>query len=366
MDRLYEVALTMVPGVSSRIARAVLSLYPSAEELFRLPSSELKQLFAKRPSIAQAIKDATPLHQAEAELNFAVKHNIQVLYYTDEAFPQRLNRPDCDDCPVIIYYKGVADLNAPRAVGVVGTRMATEYGKSMVHHLLDDLRNESILVVSGLAYGIDSEAHREALNCNLPTVAVVAHGLDTIYPSANRSLAAKMAQTSGGILTEYPHGTEIRQGMFPARNRIIAALCDVVIVVEASVKGGALITANLAHGYHREILAVPGRHGDKYSEGCNRLIAANKAQLITEGEDLMATMNWDRTNAKQSVQTSLQIDLSDNETMILKILDENDTPHVDVIHAKCQLSWSDMVMTLLQLELKGLCKALPGARYKKM
>lgn len=236
MDLTYAIALTMLPQVGSNSARQLLEMFETPEKVFHLSHSQLSKVFNKHENIINAITDPALLHKAENELAFCEKEGIRVLYFTDPDYPQRLNSPDCEDTPVLLYYIGSANLNKERVISIVGTRRATEYGRSNTELLVNGMKQEEVLIVSGLALGIDSAAHRAALANMLPTVAVVAHGLEQIYPPQNRDLAKRIVQSGGGIITEYPHGTAINPGMFPARNRIIAALSDATVVVEASVK----------------------------------------------------------------------------------------------------------------------------------
>lgn len=367
MDLTYAIALTMLPQVGSNSARQLLEMFETPEKVFHLSHSQLSKVFNKHENIINAITDPALLHKAENELAFCEKEGIRVLYFTDPDYPQRLNSPDCEDTPVLLYYIGSANLNKERVISIVGTRRATEYGRSNTELLVNGMKQEEVLIVSGLALGIDSAAHRAALANMLPTVAVVAHGLEQIYPPQNRDLAKRIVQSGGGIITEYPHGTAINPGMFPARNRIIAALSDATVVVEASVKGGALITANIANGYHRDVLTFPGRVGDTYSAGCNRIIASNKAQLIENSDDLFASLSWERKYASVGIQTQLPLDLPPDELAILSILHRADNAlTMEELQEKSNFTLPKISTLLLGMELKNLVRALPGNRYKSL
>lgn len=363
-NHLADIALSFVKGLSCRAIRHLLALGYSADNLYSMGRSELKELFGGHLSIVESIVEKTTMTRAEEELRFAEKHGIKVLHCLDSEFPQRLNGPNCEDTPPLLYYKGNADLNAPRSVGIVGSRKATDYGRQMTRQLVEGMQGEDILVVSGLAYGIDTAAHENAINYQLPTVAVVAHGLDQIYPAQNRNLAKKMVQGEGGILTEYPSQTRIHPSYFPARNRIVAALSDVVTVVEAAKTGGALITANLAWGYNREVCAFPGRVGDKTSEGCNAIIANHKASLIMGAKELFFVMNWDQKISSVGTQQTLALNLDANESALLSLLNENGEMTLDQLGQTSNMERPILVSTLLNLELKNLIQALPGRRYK--
>src|SRR5574344_229653 len=363
-DYFYETALTLVPGLGSKTIRQLLDLYNTAQEVFKLPHSELKNTFGNHVNLIDAIENHTTFARADEELAFAQRYDIHLLYYTDAAYPQRLNRPNCEDTPVLLYYKGAANLNAERVISVVGTRRATEYGREMTQKLVAGLRQQGILVVSGLAFGIDTAAHTASVANGIPTVGVVAHGLDQLYPPQNRQLASNMVSQGEGLITEYTSKTVVQPGMFPARNRIIAALADAVVVVEAGNKGGALITANLAIGYNREVLAFPGRVGDKYSEGCNRIISNSKAVLIQNSDDLLAVLNWDNLNSTTAPQPQLFPTLTDEETILYNLLNQQGALSMEEMMQRSNLSLPKIASLLLALELKSLCKCLPGKIYK--
>lgn len=361
-EQLYRIALSLLPNVGPVISRALFQYCGSAEAVFR----EKKQLLAKIPGVgAKRIRKAfaSPvLDQAEAELKFMQRHKVIGLFYTDEAYPKRLNQ--CPDAPVLLYYKGTSSLNDQRFVGVVGTRSATPYGEEMTQQLVEGLKGFDVTIVSGLAYGIDISAHEAALRNQMPTIGVVAHGMDRIYPQVHRTTAGKMIR-QGGLLTEYPSGTNPDRENFPTRNRIVAGMCDAIVVVEASGKGGALITADLAIGYNRDVFAVPGRAMDAYSKGCNDYIRENKAGLITSANDLVWMMGWtdDKNTPLPAVQTKLFVELSTEEEQLVQFLRENGECGIDAISAATALSFSKLAATLLQLELKGVIRLRPGKRY---
>jgi DNA processing protein len=361
---LEKLALTFIPKVGCKSLRQLIDITGSAEKVFELKHNDLVQIFGNHTDIIDAIEHKTTFARAEEELAFAEKHHIKILWFTDANYPQRLNRPDCEDTPPLLYYIGDADLNAQKVVSIVGTRRATEYGKEMTRLMVKGLQQEGILVVSGLAYGIDTASHKAAREFGLPTIGVVAHGLDTLYPPQNRSLAKEMASSNGGLITEYPSRTAIHPSYFPARNRIIAALSDAVVVVEAGVKGGALITANLANGYHRDVLAFPGRVSDKYSEGCNRIISNGKATLVQDSDELFAIMGWERKSSPAARQQRLVLDLTGDQTTIYNILSAQGPMPIEEMAHFCDLPLPKIATELLGLELKGICKCLPGKVYK--
>ena len=361
-ELIYRIALSLLPNIGPVISRLLHDYCGSAEAVFR----EKKQLLAKIPGVgSKRIRkafSAPVLEAAEKEVEFIRKHKVSPLFYTDEAYPKKLNQ--CPDAPILLYFKGNSDMNNKRCVGIVGTRSATSYGEEMTRQLVEGLKETDAIIVSGLAYGIDICAHEAALRAGLETVGVTAHGMDRIYPHAHRTTAGKMIK-QGGLLTEYPSGTNPDRENFPTRNRIVAGLCDTIVVVEASGKGGALITADLAIGYNRDVFAIPGRTLDPYSKGCNDYIRENKAGLITSAEDLIWLMGWkdEREQKKQAVQIQLFTELSDDERRITDFLQLQGESGIDAIAMASALPFSKLANTLLQLELKGIIHLRPGKRY---
>ena len=360
---IYKIALSMIPGIGGVLARNLISYIGSVEGIF----SENVKTLTKIPGIgevnAKRIKENGILSKAEKEIEFIRKNNINVLFYTEKEFPRRLKT--CSDAPIILYTKGKMNLDEPRVISVVGTRNATEYGKHACDELIMKIaeRKYSALIVSGLAYGIDIHAHKAALKYNLPTVAVVAHGLDRIYPSLHKDIASKMLD-NGGLVTDFPSGTKIDPSNFLRRNRIIAGLADATIVVESAEKGGALVTADIASSYNRDVFAFPGRAGDNFSKGCNRLIRNNGASLIDGIDDLEFFMGWETNTEKKAVQPKLFVDLSSDEEKVVKLLRENGELFIDQISAELSLPVSRVSALLLNMEFKNILSALPGKMYK--
>lgn len=363
-ELLSRIALSFLPAVGPVLTRALVDHCGSAEAVFR----EKRSLLARIPGlgarrIAKAFS-APVFTLAEREFAFIRRHRITPLFFTDTHYPQRLIH--CHDAPALLYSKGKIDYNAGRFVALVGTRHATEYGTSCVEELIAGLSSLGVCVVSGLAYGIDIQAHQSALHHGLTTVGVTAHGLDRIYPPAHRTTAKKMIGC-GGLLTEYPSGTPPDRENFPSRNRIVAGICDAVVVVEAAEKGGALITADLANGYDRDVFAVPGRIGDLRSIGCNRLIREHKAALITSAEDLVWMMGWndDSRRVKSNVhQTQLFPDLNPEQQRVVDVLRSMGELGQDAIASHSSVNHSRIAGVLLELELNGVLKLLPGRRYR--
>jgi DNA processing protein len=294
-------------------------------------------------------------------MKFIERYGITPLFFQDKGYPHRLKH--CSDSPVMLYYKGTADLNISKIIGIVGTRKATEYGKSVTRMLLEGLVQHNILIVSGLAYGIDSCAHRFSLDNGLDTVAVLGHGLDTVYPWLNRPLAEKML-SQGGLVTEFLSGTKPDRINFPKRNRIIAGLCDAIVVVEAGTRGGALITADIANSYNRDVFAVPGRVTDPLSDGTNFLIRTNRAALVRSPGDIEYLMGWNPSNGScVPVQRRIFAELTPEEEKIVSILQEKGRTGIDEICILADNSMSRVSASLLNLEFEGIVTCLPGKVY---
>ena len=365
MNDFYWLAFSMIPGVGGKTARQLLDIIPNPEDLFLENKKGLEAIFGNKTKIIDAILSKSMFAQVEDELKFIDTHKIQLLAYNDDKYPQRLKRAECGDTPIVLFYKGSADLNMQRVVSVVGTRKPTDYGRQVTERLVQEMAAENILVVSGLAYGIDTCSHRVALQYHLPTVAVLGHGLDTIYPSDNRSLAKDML-ANGGLLTEYCSKTKLDPHNFPARNRIIAALSDAVIVVEAAEKGGALITAEIANGYNRDVFAIPGKINEQYSQGCNNLIKTNRASLLQSMQDLYYMMGWKKNEKAIAQQPTLFDELPPEQKKVYDLLLLHKELTMDEIVEKSGLSLPKIATILLSLELKNVLKCLPGKIYKLM
>jgi DNA processing protein len=359
-EKLYQVALGLIQGIGISTTRTLISYTGSAEKIFHLPKGKLLQIPGIGEQTAIRLLDKKILQSAESILKRAEKYNTQILHYTDKDYPNRLK--PIEDAPALLYYQGNVDLNNSKTVAIVGTRKATEYGKQAVEKLIDELTPLNPLVISGLAYGIDIAAHRSCLQKNLSTIGVMANGIDIIYPAAHQSIAKKMTQ-QGGLLSEYTFGTSPEPMRFPARNRIVAGMSDITIVVEAAKEGGALITAEIANSYNKEVMALPGRTNDTFSEGCNHLIQQHKAHIYTGIESLIKLMNWDKSPSSQSISASEFSDLSNDEKAIVNTLLNTEPQHIDDISWKSQLPLSKLSSLLLQLEFSGLIKSLPGKKY---
>jgi len=362
-DNLYKIALTMLPGVGPVLAKNLVAYCGSPESVFSQKKSALEKIPGVGAVTAAKILDAKPLKRAEQELAFVQKQNLALLFYLDEKFPERLKH--CTDSPVLLYFKGKGDLNAERMVAMVGTRNASAYGKKVAEMLVAEIKPLGATVVSGLAYGIDITAHKAAVDHTVPTIGVLAHGLDRIYPALHLKIAEQMLE-HGGLLTEYPSGTNPDRENFPSRNRIIAGITDATIVVEAAEKGGALITAELAIGYNREVFAVPGRVDDVYSEGCNKLIYANQAAILRHAKDLEFYMNWqtETKTVKPRQQTKLFIEFSAEEEPVVNLLRESGKIQIDLLCTRAALPVTKVLAHLFSLEMKGAVRAHPGKVFE--
>ncbi len=357
----HYIALTFVKNIGPRRARLLLQHFGSAENIFRASLKELKQVDGLGETLARSFKDEEIKEKADKELQYVLKHNIQVLLAADEAYPQRLK--NCIDAPVLLYYKGNAKLNGEKTIAVIGTRKYTDYGNRLTEELIKGLQQEGVTIISGLAYGIDAIAHRQSLLHGIPTVGVMGNGMDRIYPPENKTLANDMLH-NGALLTEFPSGTKPDKNNFPMRNRIVAGMSDVTVVVESDIKGGALITARIASSYNRDVAAFPGRIYDSRSSGCNELIRTNVAAMITGAEDLLELMGWKTGSKSKPVQKKLFIELSAEEQKIVDALGKKDTVHTDELLYETGLAGSMLAATLLQLEMQDIIKALPGKRYR--
>lgn len=365
-EQLYSIALTMIPGVGHIGAKRLVDGMGSAADVFRLRSELPDRLPGVSRRIVEALDAPRAIERAREELAFVQKKQIRCLTLADEAYPSRLR--ECEDAPVVLFFRGNADLNALRIVSVVGTRRTTDYGLQTCATFLRELKElcPDVLVVSGLAYGIDIQAHREALANSLPTVGVLAHGLDRIYPSVHRKTAVEML-AQGGLLTEFLSGTMPDRYNFISRNRIVAGMSDAVVVVESAEKGGSLITAGLAGSYNRDCFAFPGRAGDTSSRGCNLLIRENKASLLLSAEELVTDMGWMEKTAPangECVQRSLFLNLSDEEQLVVRLLEQQGDLQINTLVVAANIPVHRMNAILFELEMKGVVRVLAGGVYQ--
>ena len=360
-DLKYQIALSMIPGIGCLTARNLLAYFRCGEAVFKAPESVLQKVPGVGHVLSANIKNSDVLNKAEREIEFVNKYNIDIFSINSDHYPKKLKQ--CIDAPLILFSKGNISFDTCRMVGIVGTRNATDKGRKFCSSMIEVMAlRGNYCVVSGLAYGIDVAAHRACLQYGVPTIGVLGHGLDRIYPGEHRSIAEKMLK-NGGLVSDFPSGTEIIRGNFIQRNRIIAGLIDALVVVESANKGGALVTADLANSYDRDVFAVPGKPDDQYSRGCNRLIKNNQAALIECLDDLEYFMSWQPDDKPVVSQPRLFTDLSDIQQIIVDSIGVNSLS-VDEICEKTGISISQLSSVLLELEFKDVIVALPGRRYR--
>lgn len=363
-DLLYQIGFTLIRGIGNIIGRQILNTLGDASLIFQEKKHLLECIPGLSRRILAEIHHPEIFRRAERELLFIEKNKIKPYFITDEDYPFRLK--DCVDAPLLFFFKGNADLNSGKIISLVGTRNATSYGKEIIDRLIQDIRQQfpDLLIVSGLAYGIDILAHRAALKEQLPTVAVLAHGLDRIYPPTHRNTAVEML-AHGGLLTDFLSETNPDRQNFVKRNRIIAGLADCTLVVESGAKGGSLITANIAASYNRDVYAFPGKVSDRYSQGCNALIKEQKGIMMCSAEDLFREMNWIGTKkVKPPVQRSLPLDLIGDERMILELLIQEGSVQLNTLCSRLGLPMHKLSALLFELEMKGMITCLPGGIYQ--
>jgi DNA processing protein len=361
-DLLYLISLTQVPQVGSIHARTLLEHFGSAENIFKSSIHALEKIEGIGKIRARSIKSFRDFAGSEKEAAFLQRYNIRALSIQDPDYPQRLLTA-CD-APVLLFYKGNTSLNPPRSVSIVGTRRNSDYGKQVTEKIIQDLAPYDVMIVSGLAFGIDAIAHKYALKQGLSTVAVLAHGLASLYPPEHSQLSKQILK-QGGLITEYISHVKADKHHFPIRNRIVAGISDCTIVTETAVKGGSMITADLANGYHKEVFALPGRTTDFKSAGCNWLIRNNQASLLENIQGLVQSMGWEekkRINEKR--QGELFIALTDVEQRIVDLLKEREQMHIDVINTTSGFPTSRNAGALLELEMKDLIYSIPGRIYR--
>ncbi len=362
MDLLYQIGLTLIPGIGDVTGKKLLSYCGGAEAVFKEKKSALLKIPGIGQSTLNSILKNSPFKRAEREILFIEKYKVTPLFYLDKNYPDRLK--NCEDSPMMLYYKGNADLNKQKVLSIVGTRRISPYGKRVCKEITASFNKDDVLLISGLAYGVDTFAHKNAVKNSIENIAVLAHGLDRLYPPENKELASKIMK-KGGLITEFLSGTKPDRENFPKRNRIIAGISDATLVVESARKGGAIITAEIANSYNKDVFAVPGRIHDIASEGCNYLIKTHKASIVQNGDDIKYFLGWNELQKKEKrTQPKLFPNLDEESKNVLKILQEEDAISVDKISLKCKLSISKVANILLNLEFEGLIECLPGKVYK--
>ncbi|HXC03400.1 MAG TPA: DNA-processing protein DprA [Bacteroidia bacterium] len=360
-ELFYRIALTLIPGIGDITAKKLLAHCGSASEIFRLKKEELKAVHGIGVRYAKAILNHAVFKRAEEEMRFIEAESVQTFFYQDADYPERLKQ--CADGPLLIYYKGTAPLDQPRVIGIVGTRRASFYGIDRCKEVVHNLAAWNPLVVSGLAYGIDICAHKACIQHKLETIAVLAHGLDSVYPVLHRSAAARIME-QGGLLSDFPSRSKAEVENFPKRNRIVAGLCDAILVIESARDGGSMITADIANSYDRDVFAFPGRTTDGLSAGCHKLIKENKAALVEDASDIIRLLGWDIHRKTASVQTELFPELGPDEQQIAALIKEQGELHIDRISALTAIPMHKISSLLLHMEFAGALRALPGKMYK--
>lgn len=358
----HQLALTLIPQIGDILLKKLLTHFGSAGAIFKASKYELEHIGEIGAVRAAAIRKFSDYTRVDKELAFMEKYSIRPLFYTGTDYPERLRH--CADSPVLLYYKGNADLNAARMVSIVGTRAPGEYGRTVCAQLVEELAAHQVTVVSGMAYGIDIMAHQAALAHQAPTIGVLAHGLDRLYPQAHKMTATKMLD-NGGLLTEFMSGTQPDRQNFPRRNRIVAGMADATIVVESGINGGSMITAAIANSYNRDVFAVPGRIGDPHATGCHDLIKTNRAMLITGAADILVSLGWEQAvKPVPGIQQKLFVELSAEEQHIMALFNGTTDKHIDEIRRQSYLPVSQVNHLIFQLEMQHVLKSLPGQKYQ--
>jgi len=360
---LYLIALKCIPQVGDIVARRLIETTGDASVVFNMTDEKIEKLPGLTPKTIRMIREnrTKALQRAENEIEFIDKHKIQCLTSFDDTYPSRLKH--CLDAPLFLFYRGASAVESDYMTAVVGTRKSTVYGRKMTEQLVSGLSLKGMTIVSGLAYGIDTVAHQTAVDCNIPTIGIMAHGFKHLYPEENRKLATLMLK-NGGLMTEFLSDELPEKQNFPIRNRIIAGMADAVVVVEAQSKGGALITAEIANSYSRDVFTIPGRVDDQKSRGCNWLIRTQRATLIESAEHLRYFMNWTQAEKPKIRQVRMEVLLDAGAQSVYDYLFEHGEKPIDSICNDLNISINTAAMILLELEFQGVVAALPGKRYR--
>lgn len=360
-DLFYLLALMKVDGVGDIMAKKLLTHFGDAETVFKAKPNQIARIDGIGAALLRNLKDKTIFEKATEELNFIKSDGIKVSFFQDENYPERLKH--CFDSPVLLFSSGNIDLKKRKIISIVGTRQITSYGTEFCRKFIEDLAPLDPIIVSGFAYGVDIVAHQLAVENNLQTIGVLAHGLNQIYPRTHKKYMAKMEE-NGGFITEFWSSSNPDKEKFVRRNRIVAGMSEATIVIESADKGGSLITANLANDYNRDVFAVPGRVTDRYSQGCNNLIKTQKANVLTSAADLIYVLNWDLENKPKVIQQQLFIELEPDEQKIYDFLLKNGKELLDTIAIACDFPIFKISGTLVNMELKGLIRPLPGKMFE--
>jgi len=364
-ELFYTLALLQVEGVGDVLAKKLIHHCGNAEEVFAAKKSQLQKIEGIGTTLVKNLHNKAVFAKAYAELQFLSKEQISPLYFQDDKYPFRLKH--CYDSPVLLFQSGTVDLQNRKIISIVGTRQMTTYGAEVTKKLIEDLAPLQPIIVSGFAYGVDIYAHQMAMDCGMQTIGVLAHGLNQMYPKAHKKYTVKMEQ-NGGFITEFWSSSQPDKENFIKRNRIVAGMSEATIVIESAEKGGSLVTANLANDYNRDVFAVPGRTTDKFSQGCNQLIKTQRANLLTSAADLIYLLNWELPTASKSEQKAIQkqlfVTLSAEEQTIYDALQKSGKEAIDVLALTCNLPIYRLSSLLLNMELKGVIRPLPGKMFE--
>lgn len=350
----------MIDNIGPIFAKYLISYCGDVQAVFEATEKQLATIPNIGPATINKIKNAEVFDKADQQLAFLEKNGMKAYTYLDDEYPRRLKH--FETSPIVLYFNGNGNLNHSRTVAIIGTRKVTDRGAIICKKIVEGLKPYNVQIISGLAYGVDSLAHKYAVEENISTIGVLGHGQDLIYPASNRALAKRMLE-NGGTITEFPIESRLNREHFPMRNRIIAAMSDAVIVVESAKKGGSIITAEFANQFNKDVFAVPGRTNDEYSEGCNRLIKQHKANLLESAEDIAYIMRWEEIDKSKDIQTSLFVELEPEEQKIVNILKSNPEINIDELNYKLELQASQLAALLISMEFKGVIKSLPGKKY---
>jgi DNA processing protein len=356
-------ALLKVDGVGDIMGKKLLNSFGDASAIFKAKSSQLAAVDGIGSVLLKNLKDKSAFEKADKELSFIKNNNIQVSFFQDENYPERLKH--CIDAPILIFTAGNLDFKNKKIISIVGTRQITSYGTDFCKKLIEDIAPLDPVIVSGFAYGVDIVAHQAAMDFNLQTVGVLAHGLNQIYPRTHKKYMARMEE-KGGFITEFWSDSNPDKEKFVRRNRIVAGMAEATIVIESADKGGSLITANMANDYNRDVFAVPGRVTDKYSQGCNNLIKTQKANVLTSAADLIYMLNWDIKENPKTIQKQLFVELEPVEQTIYDFLQKNGKELLDIIAIECEIPIFKLSGILIGMELKGVIRPLPGKLFESI
>ncbi|CAI2766005.1 DNA-processing protein DprA [Flavobacterium collinsii] len=360
-DLFYVLALLKVEGVGDIMAKKLLNHYGSAEAVFKSKANQLTAIDGIGSVLLKNFKDKSVFEKANQEMEFMKSNGVKMSFFKDDSYPERLKH--CIDSPVLIFSSGNINLKSKKIISIVGTRQITSYGTEFCRKLIEELAPLDPVIVSGFAYGVDIVAHQRAIDFNLQTIGVLAHGLNQIYPKSHKKYIAQIEE-NGGFMTEFWSTSNPDKENFVRRNRIVAGMTEATIVIESADRGGSLITANLANDYNRDVFAVPGRVTDKYSQGCNDLIKTQKANVLTSAADLIYILNWNIDNKVKPVQKQLFVELECDEQKIYDFLLKNGKELLDIIALQCDFPIYKISGLLLNMELKGVIRPLPGKLFE--